>query len=313
MHWAFGTEIQMTLLVASLAATCAAAGLLACELLGSRRVARFAPGWVGAALALIAAVSFALRQPGWLAGGCGSLGGLLLAAWAIHAESARFLIAKCLQPRTIWAALLFLSVLASRFLGASVLHAVGSSPSPVEMDLADVPVLKTQAVTDKGHAIALFHFKMHSSAEEIEQFIEQSEREHAQLIRLLAANPASNCHGWIFTGGQYGVRDTEVSQILVDQGYVEVTQPAEGDLVVYRHADDICHSGLVRLPHKQAPVLVESKWGPLGVYLHAVEAHPFGGECRFYRSQRQGHTLALQSALGGLPTAADAPTNLFVD
>jgi hypothetical protein len=313
MHWIFSAETQMTLLVASLAATCVAAALLACEFLGSRRSAQLAPGLIGAALAGLAIAFYVLSQPIWFSSGCGFLGGLLLMASLLHLEGARTFIKKCVQPRAAWVILLCLSVLASRFLAASVLNAVDGETSRVEIDLADAPVLTTQAMTDEGRSVSLFHFKMHSTSTEIEQFIEQSERDHRQLIRLLAANPASNCHGWVFTGGQYGVRDSEVSLILTDHEYLELTQPADGDLAVYRRAGQICHSGLVRLPHKQAPALIESKWGPLGVYLHAIDEHPFGGTCCFYRSPRPGHSLMLQPASSGRPTATLAAPAALVD
>lgn len=304
MHWELNADAQLMMLVASLAAGCAIAGLLVCEFVGSRWAVRFVPGILGGLFGAIAAGSLVMRQPAWLTLGCAIFAALLGSASALRMEFMQSLLAKYLRPKAVWAVLLGLSVLWSRLLAVSVLSSVGAESPPAILDLADVPVLTTQAVTDKGRGIGLFHFKMHSTAEDIQGFIEQNEREHVQLIRLLAANPASNCHGWVFVGGRYGVRDPEVSLILADHDYVEVTQPGEGDLAIYRRDEQICHSGLVRLLHKQAPVLVESKWGPLGVYLHAVAAHPFGGECRFYRSARSGHTLAARPAASARPTAA---------
>jgi hypothetical protein len=294
MHGAFSAGFQLSLLVAALASTCAAGALLLCEYFGSRRLAYSAPGLIAAVLALLAVGAFLLRLPGWFACGLGGLGGTLSIAWLLRCEPARAKVAALSQPKTVWAALLLVSLLASRFLAASVLTAVQTPQAPGEVDLADVPVLTMQAITDKGRPIALFHFKMHSAAEQVQQFVQQNEKEHAQLIRLLDANPASNCHGWVFTAGQYGIRDPEVSLILTDHEYEEATQPRKGDLAIYRRDGQICHCGLVRMADKHAPILIESKWGPLGVYLHATSAHPFGGECRFYRSARQNHVLALQ-------------------
>jgi hypothetical protein len=39
------------------------------------------------------------------------------------------------------------------------------------------------------------------------------------------------------------------------------------------------------------PVLVESKWGNLGVFLHPADKTPYGTEFTFYRSARSGHLL----------------------
>jgi hypothetical protein len=91
--------------------------------------------------------------------------------------------------------------------------------------------------------------------------------------------------------------------ILTDNEYAEVNRPQEGDVAIYRRDGDICHCGIVRIVDKHAPVLIESKWGPLGVYLHAPAAQPFGGECRYYRTSRQTHTLALRRAGADRTTA----------
>jgi hypothetical protein len=44
---------------------------------------------------------------------------------------------------------------------------------------------------------------------------------------------------------------------------------------------------------KHAPILIESKWGPFGVYLHTVDMQPFRGSCKFFRSSRADHLLVL--------------------
>ena len=296
LHWDFGANLQLSLLVAAVASTCAAAGLLAGEFFASRRLVRIAPGIFAAALAAFVAVGALLDMPAWLATGSGCLAAVLLGAWLLQFEPVLSRLARLAQPKAAWAGLLFLSLVASRFLAANVLNSIQPQLSPAEIDLADVPVLATQAVTDKGRGISLFHFKMHSASAEIQKFVAQNEKDRAQLIRLLESNPASNCYGWVFTRGQYGIRDAEVPIILSDNEYVEISQPQDGDLVVYRRGDDICHCGVVRIVDRHAPVLVESKWGPFGVYLHAPSTQPFGGDSRFYRSARPNHMLALRAA-----------------
>jgi len=61
----------------------------------------------------------------------------------------------------------------------------------------------------------------------------------------------------------------------------------------------------VRIADQHTPILVESKWGPFGVYLHGVEQQPFPGQCRFFRSTRSGHLLTLRSTAGDSAVALD--------
>jgi hypothetical protein len=278
------------------------------ECFASKQWSRRAPGILVAVL--LAAAALLLFLPGslWLSLGLAGLAVLLLVVWPMHFPVARERIGRLLQPKFVWAALLAVSLLSARFLGANVLSSLETPEAPHEVDLADVPVHATEALTDKDRSIALFHFKFYSTAAQVERFIAGSEKEQRQIIRLLEANPASNCHGWIFTGGQYGVRDSDVAKILADNNYVEVTEPRDGDLAVYTVHDQICHSGLVRIANKHAPVLIESKWGPLGVYLHAVKSQPFGEVCKFYRSPREGHLVTLRrSAIA--PVSVASPIN----
>jgi len=112
------------------------------------------------------------------------------------------------------------------------------------------------------------------------------------LIRTAPPDPASNCHGWVFTGGRYWVRDADVDQILADNGYHETTEPQAGDLIVYRGASgEVAHTAVVRVAGDM--VLVEGKWGSMGCYLHAPDQYPYGYGWSFYRSPRRGHLLRL--------------------
>ena len=53
----------------------------------------------------------------------------------------------------------------------------------------------------------------------------------------------------------------------------------------------MAHTAIVRYVSEGMPVLVEGKWGALGVYLHAVEESCYGRNYMFYRSSRKGHQL----------------------
>src|SRR5439155_26037396 len=118
--------------------------------------------------------------------------------------AARLRMTRLFTPKAAWAAVLALSLIASRYLAAHVLHALDRQPAPQSVDLEDMPVRLTEAFTDKGRTVSLFHFKIHSTAAEIQQFVDANE-DRSQIIRLYEPNSAANCHGWIFTGGTFGI------------------------------------------------------------------------------------------------------------
>jgi hypothetical protein len=112
-----------------------------------------------------------------------------------------------------------------------------------------------------------------------------------RAIRTSAPDSTSNCHGWVFTGGRFYVRPESVPIILEDNGYEFVTQPRSGDAVIYRNvAGRIIHSGIVRVCDDDV-ILVESKWGALGRYLHSPADQVYATKWAFYRSPRSGHIV----------------------
>ncbi len=111
------------------------------------------------------------------------------------------------------------------------------------------------------------------------------------IIQHEPANDDSNCHGWVFTGGKYWILGKSVDPILEQNHYEPTTSPQPGDLVVYRNDAKVSHTAIVRYVTDGMPVLVEGKWGALGVYLHAVEESCYGRNYMFYRSPRKGHQL----------------------
>jgi len=293
MPWANVANFNLTLLCTALTAAVLACALLVVEFFASRRLARQAPGALAVVLAGCALAACCLQGMAWVAAGCGSLAALLLVMWPVSFEAPRQQLTRLITPKIAWAVVLGMSMIASRFLTAHVLQSLDREPLSQSVDLEDVPVRSTLAITDKGRTIPLFHFKLHSTASEVEQFIHSNEKDLSQIIRLSEANSASNCHGWVFTGGRYGIREGDVATILIDNSYGEVTDPREGDLAIYSNGDRFSHSGLVRIADKHAPLLIESKWGPFGVYLHTVDKQPFPGSCKFYRSSRADHMLVL--------------------
>jgi len=130
-----------------------------------------------------------------------------------------------------------------------------------------------------------------------------------QVIHLPCSWRNTNCHGWVFAGGHFWVTGNEVDLILKENSYQEVALPVAGDLVVYRGVDNgsVTHSGIVRYVGNGS-VLVESKWGRLGRFIHPHHAHCYGDDtCHFYRSSRQGHLLL------GLPLETDLPSLPYRD
>jgi len=126
----------------------------------------------------------------------------------------------------------------------------------------------------------------------------------ANLIRTAPADLHYNCHGWVFTGGRYWLRSNEVEGILKGNGYQAVEQPRAGDLVVFRNSlGEVTHTGLVRTGGDKESILIESKWGRFGRFVHGPEEHGYRGhQVTYYRSPRSGHLLQ------GLATAAPRPS-----
>lgn len=130
-----------------------------------------------------------------------------------------------------------------------------------------------------------------------------------QVIRRRPADDRANCHGWVFTGGRYWLTGSVVEQVLDENGYRPVAEPRPGDLVVYRSGPTVCHTGVVWYAGDRSSLLVESKWGCTGVFLHPVDKSIYGTEFTYYRSPRRGHLLA---GLGG-PLASAAGAAQFAE
>lgn len=233
--------------------------------------------------------------------GTGAIASLLLgleyfASGTAAARIVRRVLHHVLTPKILLMTVLAVSLIGSRFLAASLIATLDRHDAQHEFDLEDVPIIDREARTDQGRPIGLFHFAIHTPAAAVERFMQASEDQQRTVIRLADANPAANCHGWVFTGGQFGIRDTDVRAILDDNGYAPVSDPREGDLALYLRDGHITHTGLARQLDPNGPILIESKWGPFGLYLHPPGKQPFSGQCHFYRSPRTGNLLAITPA-----------------
>ncbi len=130
---------------------------------------------------------------------------------------------------------------------------------------------------------------------------------HDLVIQLPLGWENCNCHGFVFTAGHHWIAGTEVEGILRDNGYQPVTVVHASDLAVYRdRTGTIMHTGIVRGLAADNVVLVESKWGQAGRFIHRHDRHPYlNTECIFYRSARAGHLL--RGLYPSAPEHAPAP------
>jgi hypothetical protein len=184
-----------------------------------------------------------------------------------------------------------------------------STASLAELELLQgqsptVPTERIKASTDRGTRLVLKEPTAPRDGAELsgaEGRILKTSNLSEFVIRRGSADDRSNCHGWVFTGGQFFVSGEDVDVILKENGYYEHREPQPGDLVVYRADNAVTHTAVVRYVSEGQPVLLESKWGKLGVFLHPADKSPYGAEYTFYRSPRKGHQLA--SASDGQPAS----------
>lgn len=148
-------------------------------------------------------------------------------------------------------------------------------------------------VTDAGTALNVRIPANPRSAQQIreeERFCLDSFQWSALLIERRPADDRSNCHGWVFTGGQAWVLSEDVPRILRENGYLHVDHPKPGDIAIYRGEDGLSkHTALVRSVGDVT--MVESKWGWMGVYLHEVNRSCYGTNYEFFRSPRRDHIV----------------------
>lgn len=168
------------------------------------------------------------------------------------------------------------------------------------VDLAAVPPCRlmsdAQVLTDYGNLIEVREAIEPRSLAELsvlEDRVLNREAIRGRIIHRQPADDRSNCHGWVFTGGRCWIGGLSVDQILQDNAYEAVQEPRSGDLAVYRDGDGkVSHTAIVRYVTPGMPVLVEGKWGCIGVYLHPAEASVYGTNITYHRSSRPGHLLA---------------------
>jgi hypothetical protein len=153
-----------------------------------------------------------------------------------------------------------------------------------------VPAEDAVLVTDQGRIFTVFHFEtpdrmVHECWQEVFRH---------KIVRTAPPDLQTNCHGWVFANGRYGLTPTAVAAILQDNGYSTVESPQPGDVIVYwDDAGGIVHSGRVHRVHEDGQVWIESKWGPGGRFLHRPQDQCYSNSYAFYRSSRPTHEAQL--------------------
>ena len=182
---------------------------------------------------------------------------------------------------------------------------------------------QSEGVTDSGTRIPLYRLEL--TEEMFQEFVINSESnmrpfEHAGVLRA-APDETANCHGWVFTAGQFLLKGSDVERILQDHHYSIVKDPRSQDLVIYRDGiGNILHTALVQAVLPDGTVIAESKWGTLQRFLHLPEDQPYSTIFQFYRTERPDHLIQVQpqktrksndSQSGkGLRSVAGQPSNL---
>ncbi|MCI0358472.1 MAG: hypothetical protein L0211_08320 [Planctomycetaceae bacterium] len=249
---------------------------------------------VAALLAAGSIVSAALSS--WtFAVPAGLLSGAALLAWAVRTNAFQAVLQVAARPLPVACTLILLSLSAAAYVKfAAAPHGDEVGP-PMIVGSSFHAVDGLVALTDLGQPLPLIGYD--DSPQQLadsERALLGTEQYAHQIIRLAEPSPACNCHGWVYTSGRFAIQGRYIPGLLDDNGYVEVNEPQPGDLVIYGMADGtIDHTGLVRMVGNDGLVLVESKWGPLGVYLHPVKAQPYGAEYKYFHSRRSGHVVAV--------------------
>lgn len=283
----------------------AALGLL-CQLLAARE-----PRFQGVVLPAVLATTFI--GLGAVACFTGQAGAVLLSVTGLMAVAA---IRWASRLRAPWQAVLELFVrlqaawllLLIACIGSAFYLAYNLPQEPAaltQLPTAEpvVPVANDEwhAETDRGSEIPLISFVMKQSPESLEEAVLANAYLNHQVIRVAPPDPSSNCHGWVFTGGRCAVPGRAVDRILSDNRYQRVALPKQGDLIVYRNENgEVEHTGIVEAIGEDGLILIKSKWGAIGLYIHAPEAQPWSNHYAYYRSRRPGHKLKIKPSKNGV-------------
>jgi hypothetical protein len=310
-----------------LPAVCAGIGLLAVggvNLLLMRRSLRLRALVTAGALSLTLGLSAALHQPGVLLATArllafGLIPCLVLSFPRLVERTSG--LASALHNASLRFGLLAIAGLAMVVVGVVLFERADDESSYQDTHRLEaahdrgplVPTTRARAVSDKGTQLVMHEpVSPHSYAELAleEERVLRNARLDDQVMRRGKADGWTNCHGWVFADGRFILCHDVVELILDENGYTETHDPEPGDVVVYGNRGSISHTGIVRYVTEGLPVMVESKWGSMGVFMHPVDKSPYGSQHTFYRSHRHGHLLA---GLSDANTPKNAPHTIATE
>jgi hypothetical protein len=255
-------------------------------------------------LAALAGVALAQAQPRdvWLS--ALSLAGACAAFPALHSPRCSavwsWVLALLRDPRCLGCLVLLLSILtlaawAYRLEEGAPPSDDFSNPHRAPSAGSVEEIVPSPVCTDRGEPIRVGRWidsDLSPSAAQGQATALTGDRGPDNAIRVGPADPRYNCHGWTFCAGRYVLPGDQVPIILEQNGYQRISDPGPGDLAVYRQEGKIVHTGVVRAACSDTSLLVESKWGELGRFIHPANLMPYGGaSCEYYRSWRSGHSL----------------------
>ncbi len=149
------------------------------------------------------------------------------------------------------------------------------------------------ALTDRNRPIRVYRLD-EDGAEPLNEDEATSVNYLDSTIHRGPADHAANCHGWVFLDSQFLISGEAVQQILDDNGYELTEEPVAGDVIIYRSDNRaIVHSGLVRGVLNDGTIIIESKWGVEGTFLHAPEGTPYSTLFEYYRSPRSDNRVKI--------------------
>lgn len=149
------------------------------------------------------------------------------------------------------------------------------------------------ALTDRNRPIRVYRLD-EDGAEPLNEDEATSVNFMESTIQRGPADHAANCHGWVFLDSQFLIPGEAVQQILDDNGYELTEEPMAGDVIIYRSDNRaIVHSGLVRGVLNDGTIIIESKWGVEGTFLHAPEGTPYSTLFEYYRTPRPDNRVKI--------------------
>jgi hypothetical protein len=265
------------------------------EIRGSRRASRGVVGSLAILSSVLATVLWARHRPLAMVGPFLTLAVACLLVSVRYSATAQRWALRLISPKVVWGLLLVICPI------FSIAYAYRCSQPGNELDIGGAdPGIRVEskefrAFTDLGREIDAFTFCDSPAAAGLESLMLADDQLSQHVIRVATSSGTYNCHGWVFTGGKCGIPSESVDWILADNGYAVVPDAEQGDLIVYRDEyGRVLHTGLVRLAAADGLILVESKWGPLGRFIHPPESQPYGRNFAYYRTLRPNHELRLE-------------------